>query len=210
MGSKQTTIKHDTCAIKDKDIKCYVETDNYHQKFKELYESNVGDFIIIGNSKNFVVDCTILSTNSSLFRSLLLTNMEEKKLGQLDYSKYDDVVIDIFLRYLYYRAEIGDIVNNSLSSLERSLSLMELFDMHMLEDAKAIMLNKFTQYIETIIEMAQISQITNLTSPKEGRIFFEEVYRKCLTDSSPDLSLGVHIFIRHPEKECEPYSLIRH
>lgn len=164
-----------------KEVKCYNASDNYYLKSKEFYEQNKGDIIIRSKSHEFQVHSQIISISSPLFASILSYTMEEKKSGVIDYSTYPDEILDKFLRYIYYRAAILEEKEMSLEDLGKILLLVELFDMHMLDEAKEILMNK----IHSTIEKSDLSNLCILTNffsvaPSSISKYYTKFYKKSL------------------------------
>lgn len=126
---------------------------------KKMYEENKGDIIIKSKTREFRVHSLLLSLNSSLFKSMFSHEMEEKKSKIINYENYDDETIDLFLRYLYYQGDIFSDSTISLDEFQKKSPLLELFDMHFLEDAMDNMRKQMNLIIESTIDIQDLCKI---------------------------------------------------
>jgi len=148
----------------------------FTHNLKGMYEENNGDIFIRSKMKEFRVHRLIICLNSVLFKSMFSHEMEEKKSNVVDYSKYDDETIDLFLRYLYYQPALFDKI--SLDEFEKKSLLLELFDMHFLKDGIDAMLKQMDKIIDACNDINDLCKIITYLKSKPN--LFENCYSICL------------------------------
>lgn len=152
-GEKHRITMHDD--IIEIDDKIYIrkmnednETVATSNKYKYLYDANVGDYTIVfadGSKRNVV--SYILSIASEYFRAIFESKIATNIIDFKDHNK--DTIIDI-LKYIYYHDRTN------------STDLHYLFELHKI--VKTFGLDDYLSYIENkILSMKTVDNIKNIT-----------------------------------------------